>query len=84
MWFVNGRSLNNDFSGVKYGCGWEDRALQECNLSARSPVDCESIRPGACDWGTGIFVFRNTSQATGQSEKLNWFFIPLGTFSWLA
>ena len=24
-------------------CGWEDRALQECNLSAQSSVDCGCI-----------------------------------------
>jgi hypothetical protein len=27
-------------------CGREDRALQECNLSARPSVDCGSILPG--------------------------------------
>jgi len=34
------------FKVLNWFCGWEDRALQECNLSAQLPVDCGSIPPG--------------------------------------
>jgi hypothetical protein len=47
-----------------------DRALQECNLSTGSPLDCGRIQ--ACldrVWGRP-FGWRMTLQAKAQSEKL--------------
>jgi hypothetical protein len=69
MWFVNGKTSKGFAIGVSYVCDWEDRALQECNLSARSSVDCASIRPGAV-FGAGILAFRDATQATVQCVKL--------------
>jgi len=70
MWFVNGKASKISGFGVSCVCDWEDRALQECNLSARSSVDCASIRPGPV-FGAGIFAFRDAMPATVQCVKLN-------------
>ena len=47
MWFVNGINLFFLFFVLGWFCDWEDRALQECNLSARPSVDSEGIHPGS-------------------------------------
>jgi hypothetical protein len=48
MWFVNGKVAKKPFFWVEWTRGWEDRALQECNPSAQSSVDCGSIRSWRC------------------------------------
>ena len=59
MCVVNGKVARFSLLGVGWVCGWEDRALQECNLSAQSSVDCESIpsRPWP-NAGAGSFYFK--------------------------
>ncbi len=69
MWFVNGKAWKRFSFFVGWACGREDRALQECNLSAPPSVDGGCIRPGSSA-GAGIFVFRDGPQATAQSVKL--------------
>jgi hypothetical protein len=48
MCVVNGNVAKSSFLGVEWLCGWEDRALQECNPSAQSSVDCRCIRSRRC------------------------------------
>jgi len=44
MWFVK-IFLDSAMFGLSFMCDWEDRALQECNLSAQSNVDCQLHPP---------------------------------------
>jgi len=46
------------------------RALQECNPSTESTVDCVSIPPGSGPAWAGVFFQELPPQATAQSEKL--------------
>lgn len=69
MCFVNGKPWKNLFWDVPWLCGREDRALQECNLSALPSVDCGSIRPGT-RLGAGIILFQEAFASHGQSVKL--------------
>jgi hypothetical protein len=47
MCVVNGNVAKSSLSEVGLICGWEDRALQECNLSAQPSVDGGCIRERA-------------------------------------
>jgi hypothetical protein len=69
MWFVNGKAWKKSFFPVAWDYGREDKALQECNLSARPSVGCENIRPGPA-FGAGIFCVLDATQTTDQSVKL--------------
>lgn len=52
-------------------CGWEDRALQECNPSAQAPVDCGSIPFRRRRQAAPENALRGVlGQATAQSDKL--------------
>ena len=44
MCVVNGNLVNIAPLGVGWLCGWEDKALQECNLSAQPSLECGCIR----------------------------------------
>jgi hypothetical protein len=74
MVFLNVVFLSGRFSVTKvldWVCGWEGRALQECNLSAQLPVDCGCIPPpGPGQPGAGSFLFRSAPQAAVQRAKL--------------
>jgi hypothetical protein len=48
MCVVNGNVARFCLLGVSWLCGWEDRALQECNLSAQPSLDCGCIRSRRC------------------------------------
>ena len=48
MCVVNGNLVKIPSLGVGWLCGWEDRALQECNLSAQPPLECGCIRSRRC------------------------------------
>lgn len=51
-------------------CGSEDRALQECNLSAEPPVDCSDCIPsGPGQRSDRIPVFRMPLQATAKAKN---------------
>jgi hypothetical protein len=71
MWFVNGKVEQMCWGEVEFCCGWEDRALQECNLSAQPSVDCGSIRSRRClVVASGSCLGGVPQQATVESEKL--------------
>lgn len=63
MWYVNGKFEKSNFF-VYLFCGWEDRALQECNLSAPPPVDCSNSIPPGLGFPNRVFSFRKHLQAT--------------------
>src|SRR5438128_696477 len=97
MWFVNGRHWKIFFLRVSFICGWEDRALQKCNLSARLSVDCRCILcRHRCKAVPADPFRRMPQQATAQSDKLianhtlelNWAWVRLGfcggAFGWRA
>jgi len=48
MSVVNGNLAKLASLGVGWLCGWEDRALPECNLSAQPSLDCGGIRSRRC------------------------------------
>ena len=48
MCVVNGNVAGFSQLGVGWMCGWEDRALQECNLSAWLSLECGCIRSRRC------------------------------------
>ncbi len=48
MCVVNGNVVKLSLLGVGWVCGWEDRALQECNLSAQPSLECGCIRSRRC------------------------------------
>ena len=73
--FCQGERRPATFLRISFGLGWvrerEDRALQECNLSARSSVDCGPIRPGlgfAPGSGSGDRTRKPRSKAINSSS----------------
>jgi hypothetical protein len=64
MWFVNRRPSKILILKVGWHCGWEDKALQECNLSAWPSMDCECIRPGT-DLVLGVLFFSDRFASHG-------------------
>jgi len=48
MCVVNGNLVKIASLGVGWLCGWEDRALQECNPSAQPSLECGCIRSRRC------------------------------------
>ena len=48
MCVVNGKVVKFSLLGAGWVCGWEDRALQECNLSAQPSLECECIPSRRC------------------------------------
>lgn len=71
MCVVNGNVAKFVLLGVGWMCGWEDRALQECNPSAQSSVECGCIRSRRCRVVVPGDSFSGMpEQATAQSDKL--------------
>jgi hypothetical protein len=66
MGVFNGNVVKFSLLGVGWVCGWEDRALQECNLSAQPSLECGWIRsrrlPGG---GAGRWLKRDASAIQG-------------------
>ena len=54
-------------------CGPGDRALQECNPSTGSSLDCGCIPPAPAQAWAGVFSAADASASQGQSEKLIFF-----------
>ena len=62
--------------GLSSTCGPGDRALQECNPSTGSSMDCsDCIPPGSGQFPDRVFAVCDASANHGQSEKL---ILPLG------
>src|ERR1700691_2918503 len=74
MWFVNRETFKMFVFVIGCFCDWEDRALQECNLSAQSSVDCGCIRSWRCPAGrAGSFLRKPWSKALNSLVFiLNW------------
>jgi hypothetical protein len=71
MCVVNGNVAKFAPLGVGWMCGWEDRALQECNPSAQPSVDSGCIRSRRCRVVAPGDSFGGMPQpATAQSDKL--------------
>jgi len=65
MWFVNGKISEIWHFEVECSCGWEDRALQECNPSAQASVDCGGIRSRPSSVWCREFSFEEGSASYG-------------------
>jgi hypothetical protein len=71
MCVVNGKVARFCLLGVGWVYGWEDRALQECNLSAQPSVDSGCIRSRRClAVAPGDWFGRRPQPATVPSAKL--------------
>jgi hypothetical protein len=63
--------LPSEIFALPFCGGWEDKALQECNLSAQPPVDCENRIPSGPGQRLGPDSNLWDALAShGQSEKL--------------